>query len=108
MYPSSTECGYSLPKMKGFLAELLAQDTVKTTIEFTFHLMSAYSPELNLVGRAIHQIRRQALHHADSKHSLPFFIEHITTLCSEGKIFSKAQIINILAYVKSLVPEIAK
>jgi len=95
-------------KMQRLLAELLASDTLKTTIDVKFHLMPAYSPKLNLVEYAIHQIRRQALPHADSKHSLPFFIEHITPLCSEGKIFSKAQIINILAYVKSLVPEIAK
>jgi hypothetical protein len=66
-------------------------------------LMPAYSPKLNVVEYAIHQVRRQALHHADSKRSLPFFIERITTLCSEGKIFSKEQIINILDYIKSLV-----
>jgi hypothetical protein len=95
-------------KMKGLLAELLAQDTVKTKIAFTFHLMPAYSPKLNLVEYAIHQVRRQALHHADSKHSLPFFIERIAALCSEGKIFSKEQIVNILQHIKSLIPVIMK
>jgi hypothetical protein len=90
-------------KMQRLLAELLAGDTLKTTIDVKFHLMPAYSPKLNLVKYAIHQIRRQALHHADCKHSLSNVVEPVKTLCSQGKIFSKEQIINILGYIESLV-----
>jgi DDE superfamily endonuclease len=95
-------------KMEGLLAELLAADTVKTTIEVRFHLMPAYSPKLNLVEYAIHQIRRQALHHADCKHSLSVFVERVKTLCAQGKVFSQEQIINILGYIGSLVPKVTK
>ncbi len=94
-------------KMQRLLAELLANDTHKTTIEVHFHLMPAYSPKLNLVEYAIHQIRQQALHHADCKHSLAVFVERIKEICSTGKIFSKEQIINILGYIESLVPKFA-
>jgi hypothetical protein len=94
-------------KMQRLLAELLANDTHKTTIEVHFHVMPAYSPKLNLVEYAIHQIRQQALHHADCKHSLAIVVERIKEICSTGKIFSKEQIINILGYIESLVPKFA-
>jgi len=90
-------------KMQGLLAELLAQDEIQTTIAVEFHLMPAYSPKLNLVEYAIHQVRLQVLHHADCKHSLPHFIERIKTVCSAGAIFSKEQIINIVGHIESLV-----
>lgn len=90
-------------KMQRLLAELLAADEIRTTIAVEFHLMPAYSPKLNLVEYAIHQIRLQVLHHADCKHSLPHFIERIKTVCSAGAIFSKEQIINIVGHIESLV-----
>ncbi|TAE34208.1 MAG: hypothetical protein EAZ92_00225 [Candidatus Kapaibacterium sp.] len=90
-------------KMQGLLAELLAKDTVKTTIEVHFHLMPAYSPKLNLVEYLIHHVRQNVLHHADCKQSLADVVERIKALCSQTKIFSKEQIINILGYIESLI-----
>lgn len=89
-------------KMQGLFANL----TVNLTIKVVFHLMAPYSPKLNLVEYAIHLIRQKVLHHADCKNSLAQFESYVKELCDNQKVLSKKQIINILAHIESLVPNL--
>jgi hypothetical protein len=87
-------------KMQSIFAELSKDRSIKTE----FHLMAAYSPQLNLVEYAIHIIRQKILHQADCKTNLKEFEKQIKTLCDEKKILDKQGIINILVHIESLVP----
>ena len=89
-------------KMQTIFKELTQHLNIKTT----FHLMAAYSPKLNLVEYAIHLIRQKVLHHADSKTSLAQFEQAIKELCDNHRVLDKDQIINILVYIDSLVPNL--
>lgn len=78
--------------------------TAELTINVRFHLIAAYSPQLNLVEYAIHLIRQKVLHHADSKRTLAQFESAIKHACCKGQLISKDQIVNILEHIESLVP----
>ena len=85
---------------------IFQQLTAHLTIQVEFHLMAAYSPKLNLVEYAIHLIRQKVLHHADFKKSIADFEIAIKELCEKNQIITKDQIINILTYIDSLVPNL--
>jgi DDE superfamily endonuclease len=91
---------------KAKMQTIFAQLTTHLTVKCSFHLMAAYSPKLNLVEYAIHLIRQKALHHADCKKSLIQFEDAIKELCLNKKVLSKEQIINILAHIERLVPNL--
>ena len=86
-------------KMQTIFAELTAKLTIKTE----FHLMAPYSPQLNLVEYAIHQIRYKILHHANPEMNLTQFQDIIQDYCQKQKIFTQKQIVNILEHIESLV-----
>jgi hypothetical protein len=85
----------------------VAEATTALATQVRFHLMPAYSPKLNIVEYAIHLIRLRVLHHADCRASLAEFQERVKAACENGAILSKEQIINILGYIESLVPQSA-
>ena len=88
------------------MQRLFASLTTHLPIQFTFHLMAAYSPKLNLVEYAIHLIRQKVLHHADHQLGLLEFETHIRALCDTGNIMNKEQIINTLEHIESLIPKL--
>jgi hypothetical protein len=91
---------------KAKMRELFAELTVGLTIETRFHFTAAYSPQLNLVEYVIHLIRQKVLHHADCKIDLAIFEERITELCKDPNFLTKEQIINILAHIETLIPDL--
>ena len=72
-------------------------------IKMHFHLMAAYSPQLNLAEYVIHMVRQRILHHADHKKCLSEFESKIKELCESKALISKEQICNILAHIENLV-----
>jgi hypothetical protein len=58
------------------------------------------------VEYAIHWIRQKVLYHADCKTGLAEFEERIKVLCKQADFLTKENIINILAYIESLVLKI--
>lgn len=83
---------------------LFKEQTAALNIETTFCFIAPYSPKLNLVEYAIHLIRQKVLHHADCKLGLSAFETQIQELCKRNELFNKEQIINLLEYIKSLIP----
>ena len=71
-----------------------------------FHLMAGYSPKLNPVEYAIHLLRQRVLHQSECRRSLASFVGQIESVCQAGGVLSKEQIINLLAHIEGLVPEI--
>jgi len=86
-------------KMKTEIALLLQNPT----IILEFHYFPPYSPKLNLVEYAIHAIRQKCLHHADSKKSLPVFLQNIQNFC-QNPIFSMDTIHKTIDHIFSLIP----
>jgi hypothetical protein len=82
---------------------LVAAATAKFPIQVQFRLMPAYSPKINPTEYAIHQIRLEILHHADSRTSLQQFQTRIKEFCNRGTVFTKEQIVNLLGYIEQLI-----
>lgn len=72
-------------------------------IHVRFHFMPAYSPTVNPVEYAIHQIRLAILHHADCRSTLELFQQRIQDLCRSGKVFTQEQIFNLLGHIEQRI-----
>lgn len=88
-------------KMQDFVLTKI-QD-LKLSIVIDFRFIAAYSPKLNLVEYAIHNIRQKVLHHANCKKDLKKFEREIKELCDDNKIFNIQNIENILNHIDKIV-----
>lgn len=91
------------PTHKNKMQTIYAGLTQDFKIKMHFHLMAAYSPQLNLVEYVIHMVRQKILHHADHKKSLSEFEKIIKELCESKTLISEEQICNILVHIENLV-----
>ena len=90
-------------RMRAQLAGLLAQ--AGTTLRVRFHLLAAYSPQLNLVEYVIHLLRHKALHRSPHYLSLAELQQQVAQCCAQPQFLPYAQLLNLMDYLDSLVSQ---
>jgi hypothetical protein len=83
-------------KMQNYYTQLTQEMPVKTI----FHLLPAYSPQVNLVEYLIHLVRLKYLHHADCKQDLVEVEFRLSQALHRKQYLTEEQIINILQHIQ--------